>query len=146
MMLNRCLTVVMFTLILSSCTTRNRALIPQQVMLEQVSPDGDITAIVYTADTGKLNLIGAEQRAYLGIRYPGSELILRRELTESFGEYEGGVLELKWISNHEILVKRAIADQRKDIVFDVTSHKWRTFQNIPSPIPENTTIGNPDCP
>jgi len=69
-------------------------------------------------------MLGGDDRAWLAIRYPEAECILRKELTEGTGTYEGGILDLKWLSNSEILVERAISDRRRDIVYNTGTHSW----------------------
>ena len=59
-------------MVLSCCNTQERAPIPKEVMFEQVSPSGDVTAVIYTADTGKTDWIGSEHRAYLAILIQGN--------------------------------------------------------------------------
>ncbi len=147
MMVYRFISMFIVIIVLSGCRAQDREPIPQEVMFSVTSPSGGgIEAVIYTTQTDGYNFIGSGYRCFLAIRYPGSECILRRELTKGFGNYEGGVLGIKWISDHEILVERAIADQRKDIVYDTKSHEWRAYTDTSSQIPENTPIGDPDCP
>ena len=50
------------------------------------------------------------------------------ELMRGQGEYEGGIMDMAWLSNHEVLIDRWLYDRRQPLIYDVTTV---TFTDVP---------------
>ena len=99
--------------------------LPQQIIQTAISPDGRVTALLFEDNTGEsMNLLGSDNRSYLGLIKNNITYIISRDLTESFGSYEGGVFNIKWLNDHQIFIERVISDQQKNIIFDINEDKW----------------------
>jgi hypothetical protein len=125
-MINRWHVIVLLLVVagtLLGCGMQRRPL-PRRVAFEAQSSKGDMTAVVYL-EKGAFDMLGGDDRAWLAIQFPGAEYILRKELTEGSGSYEGGVFGLRWLSDTDVLVERAVADQWRDIVYNTEKHSWR---------------------
>ena len=73
---------------------------------------------------GQANFLTPD-RWILGLSNESTDWFISRELGEGKGTYEGGVFDIKWISNDQILIDRRIDDQEADLIFNVVTH---TFQ------------------
>ena len=100
--------------------------LPHRVVRSQPSPDGTTIALLFHVDTGDpWDFLGAGQRYYLGLRKKGVTYIISRDLTEGGGIYEGGVYDLRWLNDDQILLERIISDRREDIIFDLAEEQWK---------------------
>ena len=105
--------------------TEGKEPIPHEIIQAELSPDGQTTAMLFSAHTGETwDILGAGRRVYLGIKIEEITYIIDRDLTEGFGTYEGGVGEIHWLNDHQVFVERIIADQPQDLIFDVYAHVW----------------------
>jgi hypothetical protein len=94
---------------------------PLVVLFNLPSPDGSVEARILQSNSGNLF---ASERYYLAFQRDQHVHIVARELSEGFGSYEGGVLGLRWLNNHQVLIKRAVADVPVDLVYDLITQKW----------------------
>lgn len=100
--------------------------LPNRVVRSQPSPDGTTIALLFHGDTDDpWDFLGAGQRYYLGFRKKGVTYIISRDLTEGGGIYEGGVYDLRWLNDDQILLERIISDRREDIIFDLAEEEWK---------------------
>jgi hypothetical protein len=98
---------------------------PSHIYLEKISPDQKTKAIIYSwTNSEQDNLLGSEDRFILGFSKSNVKWYIDFELSEGFGTYEGGILEIRWINNNEVLIKRTINDSRKDIKYNLADNKW----------------------
>lgn len=102
--------------------------LPQKIIQKEISPDGKTEALLFEDDTGEsMNFLGSHSRNYLGLKRNNITYIISRDLTEGSGSYEGGVLGIRWIDDHQILIERVIGDQQKDIIFDINQENWLDY-------------------
>lgn len=99
---------------------------PATVLLEKTNPEGTVTAqILQGRMLEKWNFLGSDVRFHLALKFQTETCVLSRELTGGMGTYEGGMLDLKWLDNRQIVIHRAVADQASYLVFDIVTMKWR---------------------
>lgn len=99
--------------------------LPQEIIQKEVSPNGKVIALLYEDSTGEsMNFLGSDNRNYLGIKKNDITYIISRDLTEGFGTYEGGVFNIRWLNNQQILIERIIGDHQKNIIFDIQENRW----------------------
>ncbi len=107
--------------------TEGREPIPKEILIKKTSPDGNLEALILTGDTGdSWDLLGAGHRAYLAIVKNNTTLILDRDLTEGMGTYEGGIMNIAWLNNNEILIERYISDRQDNIIFNYKTIEWKS--------------------
>ena len=127
--LNQLIIVLVFTLTFFSCannrTEQAEVKFPTTVYLEKLSPDKKTKAIIYSwINSNESNILGSEYRYILGFSKSKSKWYIDYELSEGFGTYEGGILGIRWLNNNEVLIKRTIADSRKDIKYNLLLNTW----------------------
>ena len=112
----------------NACTIVN---FPTKIYLQKKSPDKETTAIIYSWPThGKANWLGSNLKFILGFTNKTSKWYVDFELSEGFGTYEGGITEIQWINDNEVLIKRVISDRPKDIKYNLKLNEW-AFINTP---------------
>lgn len=99
---------------------------PNKIFLEEPSPDKQIKAFIFTWNhDGGTDLLGSSSRFVLGFKKSETKWFVEKELSEGHGTYEGGITGLKWLNNYEVLIRRRINDQPKNLIYNVRDHAWR---------------------
>jgi len=127
--LSKLKTVLLLTLAFFSCsdnkTDQAEVKFPTNIYLEKRSPDKKTRAIIYSwIDRDESNILGSEHRYILGFTKLKSKWYIDYELSEGLGTYEGGILDIQWLNEKEVLIKRVISDNRKDIKYSLASQTW----------------------
>jgi hypothetical protein len=103
----------------------NQVNFPTHIYLEKKSPDNNTTAIIYSWSVSDyFNFLGSNKRYILGFKNLKSKWYVDFELSEGFGTYEGGITELEWLNNNEVLIKRVVSDRPKDIKYNLKLNEW----------------------
>lgn len=122
--------VIIVGLFAGQVNDNSKELFPREVVQSVKSPNGKTTALLLSGKTdGYLDFLGSDKRYYLGLQRNNATYIIDRELTEGFGDDKGGVPNIKWLNDQEVLVERTIGGQRKDIVFDLSTHEWMEYKS-----------------
>ena len=101
-------------------------ILPEEVYLEKKNPNNDIMAqIVKGEQIEGFNPLGSEKRFYLLLKYPKSQHLLLRDLSEGFGTYESAITDLKWIDSAQIYIERIISDNQADLIYDILDNSWK---------------------
>jgi len=119
--------------IVLSCSNNNKKDIlkvnfPSDIYLEKKSPNGKTNAIIYSWSNSDENFIGSEYRFILGFTNTNSKWYVDYELSEGQGTYEGGITELSWLNEDEVLIKRTIGDRFEDIKYNIRTNKWKLLE------------------
>lgn len=114
---------------LQSCNNRdaksNDVNFPKHIYLEKKSPDNRTNAFIYSwSNDNGFNLLGSDAKFILGFANTNSKWYVDFELSEGFGTYEGGITEIQWLNNNEVLIKRVISDKPKDIKYNLKLNEW----------------------
>ena len=98
---------------------------PTHIYLEKKSADGKINAVIYSWLNGdKENFLGSDERFILGFISNKSKWYVDYELSEGQGTYEGGITEIQWLNDHEVL----ISDSFKNIKYNICSNEWELIK------------------
>ena len=101
-------------------------ILPTKVILEKESPNKKITAQILEGEQIEgVNLLGSNYRYYLTIKYPNARHLILRDLSEGFGSYEGGVIDLNWIDSNRVYIERIVSDQQADLIYDISINTWQ---------------------
>ena len=93
--------------------------------MEQNNLKNEVTAQILKGEViDSLNLLGSNQRFYLSLRYRTAQHLILRDLSEGSGAYEGGVVGLRWLDANRLYIARIVADQRADLIYDISSKTW----------------------
>ena len=137
MKLTHLLFVIISGLFLPSCSdkgtdvTSKTVNFPTHIYLEKKSPDNKTNAIIYSwSNADKDDLLGSDDKFILGFTNTKTKWYVDFELSEGFGTYEGGITEIQWLNNNEVLIKRIISDRPKDIKYNLQLNEW-TLINAP---------------
>ncbi len=107
--------------------TEGKEPIPKEILFKKISPNGKLEALIFAGDTGESwDLLGAGHRAYLAIVKNNTTMIINRDLTEGMGTYEGGIMNIEWLNNEEILIERYISDRQDNIVYNCDKIEWKS--------------------
>lgn len=105
-------------------------ILPETVLMEEHGPNNILIAQILAGEKIEgFNPLGSNKRYYLSIKYPNSQYLVLRDLSEGFGSYEGGVMGLKWLDSEHILVERIVGDQKAGLVFDLENQSWKESEN-----------------
>jgi len=100
-------------------------ILPEKILMEKRGPDNQLSAQILIGEKIEgFNPLGSNERYYLSIKHPSSQYLVLRDLSEGFGSYEGGVMDLKWLDAEHVHIARVIGDQRADLIYDLKSHSW----------------------
>jgi hypothetical protein len=100
-------------------------ILPEEVLMEKRAPNNKLLAQILIGEKIEgFNPLGSNERYYLSIKHPSSQYLVLRDLSEGFGSYEGGVMDLKWLDSEHICIERVVGDQRSDLIYDLESHLW----------------------
>ena len=97
--------------------------IPSEVFLSKISPDSSTVALILRGNDCTF-LFG--NRYYLALDKNNNRWIVDRELSDGFGDYEGGIVKIIWLDSNKVKIERYISDMKSDIVFDISNSKWIT--------------------
>jgi hypothetical protein len=101
-------------------------ILPKKVIIEKRNPNKEIIAQILEGEKIEdLNLLGSNYRFYLMLKYPNARHLILRDLSEGFGSYEGGVLDLKWVDSNRVYIERIVGDQRADLIYDLSINTWK---------------------
>ena len=105
-------------------------IIPRIVLMEQENLKNEVTAQILEGEMiDSFNLLGSNQRFYLSLQYRNSQHLILRDLSEGSGTYEGGVVGLRWLDPNRLYIERIVADQRADLIYDISSKTWLDVMN-----------------
>jgi len=101
-------------------------ILPTKVIMEKKNPDKEITAQILEGEKIEgFNPLGSNYRFYLSLKYPKAQHLILRDLSEGFGSYEGGVIDLRWVDSNRIYIERIVSDQEADLIYDVSINTWQ---------------------
>jgi len=104
--------------------------IPTKILIEQKSPHDELIAQILEGEKIEgFDMLGSNERVYLKLKYPNSEHLVLRDLSEGFGSYEGGIFGLKWLDENRVYIDRVVGDQEADLVYDLNEHRWQEVEN-----------------
>ena len=118
---------ILFLFLLYSCQNSNKTNIqfPEEIYIQQESPNGFTTAFIYHwQDTRKTDLLGSEQRYYLGFQNAHSKWYIDYELSEGAGTYESAIISVHWINYRRLYIKRVLHDEQNDLIYDIYENIW----------------------
>ena len=105
-------------------------IIPRIVVMEQENLKKEVTAQILEGEMiDSFDLLGSNQRFYLSLQYRNSQHLILRDLSEGSGTYEGGVVGLRWLDPNRLYIERIVADQRADLIYDISSKTWLDVMN-----------------
>ena len=105
-------------------------ILPETVLMEEHGPNNTLIGQILAGEKIEgFNPLGSNERYYLSIKYPNSQYLVLRDLSEGFGSYEGGMMGLKWLDSEHILIERIVGDQKADLVFDIENQSWKESEN-----------------
>jgi len=110
---------------------------PDSVSVRRTSPDSSLDAMLYYWRDDNANMLAAE-RWYLGFSKGGTKWYFDHELGEGKGNYEGGVFDIEWLSNHQVRIYRRIDDRDANLVFDLRENTLTldtAVERTPNPQP-----------
>lgn len=127
--------ILILGVFLQSCLDSSKKVkFPTHVYLEKKSPDNITNAVIYSWSNDKDNYLGSDYKFILGFSNSKTKWYIDFDLSEGFGTYEGGITDIKWLNNNEILIKRIISDRPKDIKYNLQLNKWTLINSINSEI------------
>lgn len=101
--------------------------LPRDVVISKPSPDSQTIALILRSRANKSwDLLGSEQKFYLAFRRNNVTSIIDYDLSEGRGTYEGSIVDVKWLNKNEILIKRFVADQQADVIFNQSENQWKS--------------------
>ena len=71
-----------------------------------------------------LQILGSDQRFTMGFANLKAKWYVDFELSEGFGTYEGGITQIEWLNNNEVLIKTVISDRPKDLKYNLQLNEW----------------------
>ena len=105
-------------------------ILPTKVIIEKENPNKNITAQILEGEQIEgFNVLGSNYRFYLTLKFSNVRHLILRDLSEGFGTYEGGVIDLKWIDSNRIYIERIVSDQRADLIYDLSINTWQDVKN-----------------
>jgi hypothetical protein len=101
-------------------------ILPTKMIIEKKNPNQEITAQILEGEKIEgFNPLGSNYRFYLLLKYPKARHLILRDLSEGFGSYEGGVIDLKWVDSNRVYIERIVGDQRADLIYDLSINAWQ---------------------
>jgi len=116
--------------LLMGCSDSDYEPLPDEAIDIAASSDNTIVAyLLKWKPPDGIDPLGSDTRYYLALTFQDSSIIITRDLSEGYGDYESEVSSIRWLDDHRIVVERYIADKRTDIVFDIQRHSWSEFEH-----------------
>jgi len=114
-------------MIFIGCSSQN-----EKIKYEAIRSDNKLSAQIIVREGSFL----FSDKYYLRIKNKINSLsyTLEKELMEGTGDYEGGIADIKWLSDGRVFIERAVNDRGANLIFSL---KDVTFQDIQDSIPKN---------